>query len=198
MADLTANYQAQLQALLPPGRVFNGEPDTEIAQYLELLAGWFSDLDARAQNLLTEMDPRSTSELLGEWEESLALPDSCTTGVSAVVERRRDVVAKLTDHGGARIARYIGLATAMGYGSATTKRLGPATCRGKCNAALWEPEARFAWVMALGSGTKITIATAASKCNEALRSGGDAVLECVIGRENPVVADVYFDYGVTT
>lgn len=195
MAELKDRYLGQLQSLLPQGLAWSKEPESWVSHYLEKLATWFTTLDSRAQALLREADPRLATEMLDDWEESLGLPDACTVGVQAVDDRRNAIVAKLTDQGGARVARFVALAKSLGYENTTVGRLRPFTCRVTCCEELWGEESRFAWRLNLNSGTSTDSMAANSLCSESIRRWGDAVLECVVTRETPAISDVIFNYG---
>lgn len=117
MAPLTtAAYLAQLQALLPPGAAWSRAPEATLTKLLAAIADSLARVDARAAALLDEIDPRTTRELLPDWERVTGLPDPCSAGVvTTLQERRAAVVAKLTATGGASAAYFRGLAEAMGY-----------------------------------------------------------------------------------
>ena len=89
------DYQAQLQSLMPPGDAISRELDTDIALFLLALADEFSRVDAAAQKLIVEIDPRSTTELIAEWERVTGLPDCAPIGPT-LGARRSDVVHRLT------------------------------------------------------------------------------------------------------
>ncbi len=55
------DYTAQLQALLPPGPLWDAlrQPGTTAAELVAALAEELARLDARTEDLLAELDPRS-------------------------------------------------------------------------------------------------------------------------------------------
>ena len=68
-----------------------------------------------ATNLLLDILPFNTIELLPEWEASLGLPDPCS-GPAATIEMRRDqVVARFIAAGGQSIPYIIAYAAALGF-----------------------------------------------------------------------------------
>lgn len=196
MADMIiqARILADLQALLPQGHAWPTEPEAELTQLINQIAGQFARVEQRALDLLIEADPRRTRELLDEWEISLGLPDHCTVGTQAADDRRAAVVAKLTDLGGARIPRYITMARALGYPNARTKRFAPFTCRSACTDGLWPEDARFMWSLDIGEN-RVARMSVTSRCSEPLRRWGDYMLECVIHRETPAISHVFINYG---
>lgn len=108
-------YAEAIGALLPRGEVW-ARPEGSTWQRLLLgLAGELSRAAGRALDLEREVDPRTTTELLPEWEEFLGLPDPCAGPTPDVLTRRAAVVAKLLDGGGTTAAYLIALAARLGY-----------------------------------------------------------------------------------
>ena len=89
------DYLAQLHALLPKGDALTQELDTDLSNLLLALADEFARFDARAEQLLEEIDPRTTTELIAEWERVTGLPDCAAIGPT-LGARRSDVVHRLT------------------------------------------------------------------------------------------------------
>jgi uncharacterized protein YmfQ (DUF2313 family) len=79
-----------LWALLPPGRLWLRDPDSELDRFLLASADELARIDARGQDLIRESDPQQASELLPEFE---AMLDLAPDGTEA--ERRARVVARL-------------------------------------------------------------------------------------------------------
>ena len=92
-----ADYLAALQALLPRGRVWPRDNGTVQTQVLSGLSPGFERLNSSAVNVLGEIFPPSTYQLLPEWEATLGLPDPCA-GLSPTVDLRRNQV----------VARFVG------------------------------------------------------------------------------------------
>lgn len=108
-------YADSLGAHLPRGEVW-ARPEGSTWQRLLLgLAGELSRAAGRALDLEREIDPRTTIELIPEWEEFLGLPDPCAGPAPDLLTRRAAVVAKLLDGGGATAAYLIALAARLGY-----------------------------------------------------------------------------------
>lgn len=90
-----ADYLAQLQALLPPGDALTRELDTDLSNLLLALADEFARFDDRMELLIEEIDPRTTTQLIAEWERVTGLPDCAAIGPT-LGARRSDVVHRLT------------------------------------------------------------------------------------------------------
>lgn len=190
-----AAYLAQLQALLPQGAAWPRDADATLTQLLAALAEELARVDLRADDLLNEADPRTTYELLADWERVAGLPDPCTPADASTEERRLSLVQRLTMLGGASAAYFIALAAALGYPGATVTEFRPFTCVSNCNDFLNPaPAWTHLWQLNLPA-SRITPMTCASPCNASLRTWGDSTLECVVNRLKPAHTDVIFTYG---
>lgn len=140
----TENYKDQLVQLLPPGKFWNVliVPGNTFVDLLTAFADEFARVDVRASDLLDEADPRTSSEMLADWERITGLPDECTGAVGTEQERRNVVVAKLVSRGGQSINYFIGLLEALGF-TATIEELHPHTCETGCDYPIYEEEAWF-------------------------------------------------------
>lgn len=107
------DYRRVLYALLPPGPAFSDEDPL-----IDGLAAEFARCHNRILSLITESDPRTTEELIGEWEKDAGLPDPCD-GVYGIdrplSERRRILCAKLLTRGNQSVPYYQKIAKELGY-----------------------------------------------------------------------------------
>jgi len=78
-------YRAQLNALLPLGPAWDPDLVPEIGQVLTGLSQELARVDARAFDLLNEMDLGGVTELVPDWERVMNLPDPCV-GLEPVFE----------------------------------------------------------------------------------------------------------------
>lgn len=188
MGMTAASYLAQLQALLPPGLAWPRSPDATLTKLLAAFADDLSRVDQRADDVFNEADPRSTAEMLADWERVAALPDPCVTASGAaqsVAQRRAALVAKLTSSGGQSRQYFIDLASALGYPGATIDEYRPFTCNSECDDALWSEADRFVWKINLPDSGGTFFMSCNSPCNSALASWGDEAVECRIQRLKP-------------
>lgn len=88
-------YQAQLRSLLPSGPAWDPERVPELEEVLEGIAQELARLDARAADLLHEMDPAGVSELVPDWERVMNLPDPCLGATPLFDDRRLAVRRRL-------------------------------------------------------------------------------------------------------
>lgn len=62
---------------------------------MKALSGIYDDAMTALCNLSRELDPRTTVEMIGEWETALGLPDACLPEAHTLDERRRNIWFRL-------------------------------------------------------------------------------------------------------
>lgn len=195
MALTGADYRQHLQALLPWGAAWPRAAQTTLATLLAAFAEEFARLDARANQLMDEAIPRTTNELLADWERVAGLPDNCA-GVlrDSVAGRRQVLVSKLISVGGQSPSYYQAVAAEMGYVVFIEEfrafRAGLARAGDRLTNGPW----RFAWTVR-AQETTVRRFTVGSRAGERLASWGNADLECRIRQLAPAHTFVLFAYG---
>ncbi|RAM63226.1 hypothetical protein RB24_18115 [Herbaspirillum rubrisubalbicans] len=195
MAMSAEHYQAQLLELLPSGPVWPRDLDTGLAQLLLAKADELARVDARADQLLEEADPRTTSELLSDWERVAGLPDECMDLAPTPDERRQRLHQKLAWQGGQSVAFFINLLEVLGYPGCTITEFRPFRANSKCNASLNQGGWRFAWRINVPGSVTIRTMNATSPCNAPIRRWGDSSLACILARYRPAHTVLYISYG---
>ncbi len=122
MGVMTAeDYLADLQALAPPGMAIPRHPDAMLTKLFLAMADMLAIADAAANSLYDEADPRTTYQLLPDWERVAGLPDpilveaAAADGISpGMDERHAWLVSRLTAVGGQSAAYFIALAASLG------------------------------------------------------------------------------------
>jgi uncharacterized protein YmfQ (DUF2313 family) len=184
-------YRAQLQALLPLGAAWPREEGV-LTDMLSALAEEFARVDGRGADLLEESDPRTTTELLAEWERAFGLPDPCTAQADTYAERIADLVEKVTRIGGQSRAYFIALAARLGY-TITLTEFDPFTVESVVEELLYDENWQFAWRVN-APAVAVTYFTTASYVTEPLADWGNERLECVINRVKPAHTIALFAY----
>lgn len=195
MSRTTKAYKEQLQALLPPGRLWDAfRIGGSLADdLLGAMAAEFARIEARAEDLRDEADPRTTLEMLTDWEAWAGLPDSCTGDLDTLQQRRNAVLQKLTSVGGQSRAYFVELAASLGY-TVTIEEFRPFTCETACDQPICDEEWWFAWRVRAPE-TTIIESTCESPCEEPLRVWGNKMIECAIKAVAPAHTTVLFGYG---
>ena len=107
-------YRDQLHALLPSGRAWPEEPDTTLDAFIRAIASQMSATDRSATNLLTEILPSATFQLLPDWERVAGLPDDCSVATSDVTTRRASLLAVLVTQATLHANDFIATAARFG------------------------------------------------------------------------------------
>jgi uncharacterized protein YmfQ (DUF2313 family) len=182
-----ADYEAHLLALRPPGPAWAPEDD-----HLGAAAEECARVHNRAVALVDEADPRTTTELLTDWERVAGLPDACTGPLPTLAQRRAALVARLTSIGGQSRAYFIALAASLGY-TVTITEYRPYHVNSHVNDPLNSELWTFVWQVnaALNTVRRFTVNAGV---NEPLAAWGNELLECVIRRLAPAHTKVLFAY----
>lgn len=192
MALTTNDYLQQLRGLLPPGPAWPRDAESLLTEILTAFAQEFARIDQRIEKLLDEADPRTTLELLPDWERVAGLPDVCTGPLDSVAARRDALIARLTSLGDQSRQYFIDLAAALGY-TITITEFRPFTVGSAVNDPLCSEEWRFAWQVNAEQDT-VRKFTVTSGVDEAFASWGNTLLECAISRLKPAHTLVQFAY----
>ena len=162
------NSLQKLQAYLPPGLAWTRDSDSVLTKLLRPLAYGFARISRRALDLLEEVDPRTTYELLEDWERVYALPDDCNQPTT-IAGRRTALQNKMNGNDSPTIENLNALAAEVGYDSdiQVYRRADLFTCISPCNAALYGDDWMFVWTMSAWPGDS------------------DAALECTLDAVTP-------------
>lgn len=192
-----AQYRAQLRALLPLGPAWDPERVPEIEKILSGMSQELARIDARAFDLINEMDPAGVSELVPDWEAIMGLPDPCLGENPAFEDRRLAVRQRLTAVGGQSRSYFIEIAIRQGYPeSSITERRAPRFGRSRFGAAhfgTWT--AQFMWTLNSGPRRRLGRRFGASFWGERFGANPSAALECVIRRSAPAHTLEFINYG---
>lgn len=195
MAGTVAGYIELLAALLPHGVAWRSEDGSTMDDLIGAMAEEFARVDGRADDLHDEADPRTTVELLADWERIAGLPDTCLAGATQTMqERRAALVGRLTARGGQSRQFFIDLAASLGYTVTITEfrpfRAGISTA----GDALTNGDWIFAWRVNAPETTIVSFRAGLSAAGEPLRTWGSTRLECAIERLAPAHTIVLFGY----
>lgn len=191
----TEHYLRQLQALLPLGDAWTREEEATLTQFLYALAEEFARIDGRVEDLVVnENDPRTTIEMLSDWERAFGLPDACTEAADTVAERHNVLHEKVTRIGDQSRQYFIDVAARVGYIITITEfdTFNAGDHAGDTvNGQNW----RFAWRVNAPEETITEFKAGLSVAGDPLRDWGNEILECVITKLKPAHTLVQFAYG---
>lgn len=195
MGMTAADYLSQQQALLPQGPAWPREPDALLTRLLDGFAEEFARADGRAGQLIDESDPRTTYELLADWERVAGLPGECALLVGldlTVAQRQSALVAKLTERGGQSRAYFIALAARLGF-EITITEYHEWSVEDDVEAPLSGADWNFAWQVDAPLSTVIDM-TVESDVEMPFAVWGNALLECALSKDKPAHTVVLFAY----
>lgn len=111
-----ADYTQALADLLPFGLAWPRHLESITMHVVHGLSCIWEFVDGRAADLLEiESDPRTTTELLPDWERNWGLPDPCFPPNLTIDQRRKFLVQRMTLLGGQSRAFFIDVARQLGY-----------------------------------------------------------------------------------
>lgn len=185
----------QFQRLLPRGRVWHrGWGWLQAEALLTLMPAWVR-LHGRLNDLIAEIFPCSTVELLPEWEATLGLPDECIGELDTVQQRQDAVCAKFRARGGQSVDYFIALAASAGY-TITIEQFAP--FRASINCAgdpLYSEAWTYVWQINAEVTTIVYFSADVSHAGEPLASWGNDILQCLIERYAPAHTDPIWNFG---
>lgn len=150
----------------------------------------------RAGALLDESDPRTTVDLLPDWERVAGLPDEGAFLPRTAQERRAAVVARVTGIGGQSAAYFIALAKSIGYDVTIDDyrpfRAGLSDAGDALTNEVWI----HWWMVRAPLVTTFDFKAGQSSAGEPVRIWGVEPLERLIRKFKPAHTDVTFAYGV--
>ena len=194
MSSLTpADFKQQLQNLLPPGPAWELEQSV-IAD--GLLAAWaeeYARIQSDIERLVDEADPRTTLELLTDYERVFGLPTPCMAGVDQTLQQRRNtLVAQMVSLGGQSRAYFIALAAAAGY-TITITEFRPQTVMSPVNVPIYGLEWAFIWQVNGSNAISPIYLNVKGGVNEPLAVWQSNLLACLFSALKPAHTQIIFN-----
>lgn len=196
MAFNADHYRQVIANAWAKGPVWEGINDSgkTIYKLTQAMAEEYARIDARALNLLNEVFPDTTLELLDDWERVLGLPDTCTGAATTLQERRDAIISKLLLIGRQDPQFYIEFMAAFGIEITITQfkpfRAGQAVAGDALTNENW----LFWWQVNSALYNYKEFKAGQSQAGDALRTWGNAALECLINKYKPAHTQVIFSY----
>lgn len=188
-------FLSQVQKLIPRGMAWPREKLTNLYLWAYGLACELWRVDGRAKDLLEEGDPRTTLELIEEWEAVVGIPDECLPVAQTLERRRGDVLARLTAQGGINKQFYIDYAASLGFTITIYEyrpfRASLSSANDPCNDMIWN----HAFRVNAPIETIKYFSAGISQANDPLATWGNAFLECSINKRKPSGKVAIYAYG---
>ena len=138
---VATEYRSALIALAGRGIAWQPSLTSRTGLWWLGMAREFVRLHSWLVALVDEMDPRTATNTLETWEQSLGLPEPGEVIAATLAERRLDVTAKLLAQAVVTEAEWIALAEAAGYTGVTITQASSTMCNANstCNAYVQGP-----------------------------------------------------------
>ncbi|MCW5828104.1 MAG: DUF2313 domain-containing protein [Deltaproteobacteria bacterium] len=179
------HYTGLLRQLLPPGIIWECEPGSVMHRTLEGIAAELARVDGRVPDLLREMFPETSDELLLDFERVFGLPGPCITQEQTFAQRREAAWAADLADGGQSKAYLIEVAARLGF--EITIETFPAGYEDpdEIGDPEWDAEWAHVWRVH-GVGDLIRTANAGEACaGEPLTWADNEILPCLFARLAP-------------
>ncbi len=187
-----ADYLQQIRALTRRGRLWLMPPGSVMEQFHTAFAQEIVRVDQRVLDLEDEADPRTTVELLPDYERVFGLPDPDAPAPVGLEARQQALTAKWASKGGQSRQFFIDLAARLGY-AITIMEYRPFTCESTCITPVYEDDARYLWQIN-APATHSTLFTCESGCQDPLRDIGNDILEAAMKRHQPSYTVLLFSF----
>jgi uncharacterized protein YmfQ (DUF2313 family) len=202
------DYAQALTSLLPRGLAWPRQPETILMRAVSGLAQIWGYVDSRAADLLErESDPRTTLDLLPDWERNWGLPDACFPATNTIEGRRAILLLKMTMLGAQSRAFFISIAVWLGYSitieeyapfMAGVSSVGDTAWLGDGIHPRWQigpPEMRFYWTVHVAGSNLVWFRCGSGQAgvDHHLELSEPLDLECLFRRWKPAQTDIIFD-----
>ncbi len=195
MALKTEAYKAVLTALFPPGKAWNVTVQTLLGKLAHGFAPELARIDARTEILMNEVDPRTSVEMLADWERVCGLPDPCTTAINQPVPiRRSDVIAKLSSTGGQSKSYLMAICAAQGFLITILEFYEAKAGRLRCGGRLTNGPWKFTFRIAADEAAITEFVVDGSTVGEPLRYWDNDRLVCIVNKHKPAHTYAQFTY----
>ena len=177
----------------PEGLAWTTDPTSASRQLFSALATELARITDRGKDMIREADPRTTVELLADWERVLGIPGPCDNLEPTVLLRQFAVTAKLTQKRGSSRQHFIDLASGLGFEISIEEYLpfevGVSNCGDLLTGADWV----FAWKVHKPVESGQYLSAGVGQAGEALLEISQGTLECYLQESKPAHTHLLID-----
>lgn len=190
-----SRYSNLINQILPSGKAWNKEQNSNLDKLSQGCVEEFFRIEKRANDLLIELDPTKTSELIPDWEKLLALPDAAFGEPETAQERRNLIVLKLSLRGGQSRQYYIDLIKKLGFDITIDEfrpfRAGGSSCTDAINE---DDDWRHTWRVNMLQAAAFHFTAGDSSCDDAIVSYRNSLVQGIINKLRPAHTHVIFSF----
>ena len=173
MARSPQQFLAEMLALTPPGSALPREPTSNWAAFLAAPAAIFAEVQAAAESMLPQVDPRAATAFLGDFQRVLGADpygrDAPSQNLSAQGEAQL-LWERWTEAPGCSIADYVALAASAGQQITIQEFSASLTGVAVCGDPCATEGAEFYWEATLPVTNVEVAQTGAAVCGDPLGS----------------------------
>lgn len=194
-------YTELILNLFPNGIAWRKDEGSTLHKLASTIAPEFTVIDDITKNMILEADPRTTWDLLTDWENMLGLPDHCSMQAPideplTLEDRRRIVLQKLTTGGGSNESFFQEICRQLGYDGIKVRsfypyRMGTARMGDRFTNSGWEYVFEVQSPLSLNRKFRM----GQNRMGDRLAQFGNPVLECTIEKLKPAHTTVIFNFG---
>lgn len=188
-----ARYRDLILRLLPRGFAWRREAEKNTYKLVAALAEELFRVDGRGMNMLDERDPRTTLELITDWERFFGLPGSCGELSPTLEGRRGDVLARLNSLGGQSKAYFRQVAANAGY-EITIEEFAPFYAGDLAGQPVYGYEWAHVWLVRASGVEIVPFQVGIHGVGDPLREFSLDSLECLINELKPAHTRVVFAF----
>ncbi|MDI4664724.1 DUF2313 domain-containing protein [Xanthobacter autotrophicus] len=180
---------------LPPGWIWERNPDSVTGALLRPLAEALAVVEANAEAMMEEIDPRTAVLCLDDFERVLG-PDPCgrdTTAMS-IAQRQQLAHQRWTARGGQSIPYFVGLAAKRGVTIEIEECRPSQAGVFQAGEELVNTPEQFVWVVKLALGAWTIFRAGENVAGDLLYDFQLSDIECDIRRAKPAHTEVVFVY----
>lgn len=187
--------QREMMTLFPPGWIWPRGEDSTLAALVMGFASEIALVEATAEAMLDEVDPRTAVLCIGDFERVLGA-DPCGRDPSALslTDRQQLAHQRWTARGGQSIAYFVDLAAKRGIRIEIEEATPTVADVAEAGAELVESPEQFVWSVHLGQTEEIIATAGASEAGDYIVAYQVADIECDIRRRRPAHTEVAFFY----
>ena len=188
------DYLRALATLMPRGRAWATFDGSVQQALLRGLVGVYVQSNIRASDLISEIFPPTTFQLLGEWESTLGLPDPCADADQTIAQRVGQVVARFSSSGSQSVQSYVDYAASLGFAITIVEdapfRMGESVMGDHLGADDW----MLVWYIDAPLGNATYFLMGIGAMGDPLASFDNSVLECEMEHLKPAHTHLIFRY----
>lgn len=191
------DYDKALDRLLPRGPIWQRTPGSVLDSILHAIAQELARVDAQADRVLEEADPRTSFDLLQQWFTDWGIPSACLAALAdpTLEEKRRELITKITSSRSLTAQFFRDVAETLGY-EADIVTYSAFTVRDTADKSLFGTEWNTAYAMgiAVKSSSSQQLFNTTWTVDQPLAVWGDRLFECLMRELVPAHVTAIFEY----